>query len=99
MPDLGRSRCVPMKVFMPRSGPKSRRGRRSYKAMPKGSVDAQREVRASMVVRKRRESGVTRVRAARGVWACESRPAWCDGGPQERERERHVMLSTAPETR
>jgi hypothetical protein len=48
-----------MKEFMPLNGPKSRRGRRDYKAMPKGSADAQREVRSLVVVRKRRESGVT----------------------------------------
>src|ERR671937_629164 len=36
--------ALPKKVFMPRWGSKSRRGRSSYKATPKCSVDAQREV-------------------------------------------------------
>ena len=61
--------AFPMMVFMPQSRPKSRRGRRSYKAMPKCSVDAQREVRGLVVARTRRESGATRVQTARGVGA------------------------------
>ena len=64
--------AFPMKVFMPRCGPKSRRGRSSYKAMPKGSIDAQREVRDLIVATTRRESGVTDAKTAPGVRACES---------------------------
>jgi hypothetical protein len=88
-----------MKVFMPRSGPKSRRERSSYKARPKGSVDAQRGVRDLVVATTRRESGATRVRTAWDAWACESRLTGCEGGPQEREPERAMTLSTDPEAR
>lgn len=84
---------------MPQWGPKSRRGRPGYKAMPKCPVGAQREVRDLEVARTRRESGVTRAKPARGVWAGESGATWCEGGPQERERERVATLSTAPEAR
>jgi hypothetical protein len=52
--------AFPMKVFMPQSGPKSRRGRLSYKATPKCSVGAQREVRDLVVATTRHESGATR---------------------------------------
>jgi hypothetical protein len=52
--------AFPMKVFMPRLGPKSRRGRLSYKATPKCSVDAQREVRDLVVAARRRASGAAR---------------------------------------
>ena len=86
-------------VFMPRSGPKSRRGRLGYKARPKCLVEAQREVRDSVVATMRRESDATRVRAARDTWACESRLMGCEGGPQEREPERARTLSTEPEAR
>ena len=59
--DLGRSRCVPVEgVHAASVGPKSRRERRGYKAMPKCSADAQREVRSLVVVRKRRENDATR---------------------------------------
>jgi hypothetical protein len=91
--------AFPMMVFMPPSRPKSRRERRSYKATPKCSVDAQREVRGLVVARTRRESGATRAYTARGVGAGESRRTRCEGGPQERERERAAMLSTEPEAR
>ena len=91
--------AFPMKVFMPRSGPKSRRGRSSYKATPKCSVDAHREVRGLVVAATRRESGATGVKTAPDMRACESRRAWCEGGPQEWERESDAMLSTALETR
>ena len=64
--------AFPMKVFMPQSGPKSWRGRLSYKATPKCSVGAQREVRDLVVATTRRESGATRVTTARGVWVGES---------------------------
>jgi hypothetical protein len=88
-----------MKVFMPRLGPKSRRGRLSYKAMPKCSVDAQREVRDLVVATTRRESGATRAIAARGVGVGESRGPRCEGGPQEWERGSDAMLSTESEAR
>jgi hypothetical protein len=91
--------AFPMKVFMPQWGPKSRRGRPSYKAMPKCLVGAQREVRDFVVARTRRESGATRVRTARGVGVGESGCPRCEGGPQEWGRERDVMLSTEPEAR
>jgi len=91
--------AFPMKVFMPQSGPKSRRGRLSYKAMPKRSAGAQREVRDLGVARTRRESGVTRAEPARGVWVGESGATWCEGGPQEREHGSEAMLSTEPEAR
>jgi hypothetical protein len=89
----------PMTVFMPQWGPKSQRGRPGYKATPKGRADAQREVRGLMVATTRRESGVTRVQTARGRWACESGPSWCEGGPQVRERGGNARLSTEPEAR
>ena len=79
---------------MPQLGPKSRRERSSYKATPKCSVDAQREVRDLVVAVTRRESGATGVKTARDVRARESGRAWCEGGPQEWERESDVMLST-----
>jgi hypothetical protein len=91
--------AFPMKVFMPQSGPKSRRGRLSYKAMPKCSVGAQREVRGLVVARTRRESGATGVTPAPDVRACESGRAWCEGGPQGWERESVAMLSTESEAR
>jgi hypothetical protein len=91
--------AFPRKVFMPRSGPKSRRGRPGYKATPKCLVGAQREVRDLVVARTRRESGATRVRPARGVWVGESGATGCEGGPQEWERESDVKLSTEPEAR
>jgi hypothetical protein len=91
--------AFPMKVFMPRSGPKSRRGRLSYKATPKCSVGAQREVRDLVVAVTRRESDTTRVIAARGVGVGESGCPRCEGGPQEWERGSVVMLSTEPEAR
>ena len=91
--------AFPMKVFMPQSGPKSRRGRLSYKAMPKCSVGAQREVRDLVVARTRRESGATRVVTARGVGCGESGAPRCEGGPQEWERGSDAMLSTEPEAR
>jgi hypothetical protein len=91
--------AFPMKVFMPRSGPKSRRDRLGYKATPKCLAEAQREVRDLVVARTRRESGATRVQTARGVWAGESRRARCEGGPQEREPEGATTLSTDPEAR
>jgi hypothetical protein len=91
--------AFPRKVFMPQSGPKSRRGRSSYKATPKCSVGAQREVRDLVVARTRRESGATGVKAASDVRARESGRAWCKGGPQEWERESDGMLSTATEAR
>ena len=91
--------AFPMKVFMPRLGPKSRRGRLSYKATPKGLADAQREVRGLVVATTRRESGATGVKTALGMRARESGRAWCEGGPQEWERESDVMLSTASEAR
>jgi hypothetical protein len=91
--------AFPMKVFMPRSGPKSWRGRPSYKAMPKCSVGAQREVRDPVVATTCRESGATRVMAARGVGVGESGCPQCEGGPQEWGRESDVMLSTEPEAR
>lgn len=84
---------------MPRSGPKSRRVRPGYKATPKCLVDAQREVRDLAVATTRRESGATRVRTARDAWACESGLTGCEGGPQEREPERVMTLSTDPEAR
>jgi hypothetical protein len=84
---------------MPQWGPKSRRGRPGYKARPKGSVGAQREVRDLGVARTRRESGATRGQAARGGWLGESGAIRCEGGSQERERERAVALSTVPEAR
>jgi hypothetical protein len=84
---------------MPRSGPKSRRGRLSYKAMPKCSVSAQREVRDLVVAMTRRESGATRAKAARGVGVGESGCPGCEGGPQEWERESNVLLSTESEAR
>jgi len=88
-----------MKVFMPPLGPKSRRGRLSYKATPKCSAGAQREVRDFVVARTRRESGATRAMTARDVRAGESRSAWGEGGPQERERGSDAMLRTEPEAR
>jgi hypothetical protein len=91
--------AFPRKVFMPPSGPKSRRGRPSYKAMPKGSVGAQREVRDLVVAMTRRESGAIRAKAARGVDVSESRRPRCKGGPQEWERGSDAMLSTEPEAR
>jgi len=91
--------AFPRMVFMPQWGPKSRRGRLGYKARPKGPVGAQREVRDLGVARTRRESGATRARAARGGWLGESGAIRCEGGPQERERERAVALSTVPEAR
>jgi hypothetical protein len=91
--------AFPRKVFMPQSGPKSQRGRLSYKAMPKCSVDAQREVRDLVVATTCRESGVTRVRSARGVGVGESGYPRCEGGPQEWERGSEAMLSTEPEAR
>jgi hypothetical protein len=91
--------AFPMKVFMPQLGPKSRRGRSSYKAMPKCSVDAQREVRDLVVATTRCESGATDVKTAPDVRARESGRAWCEGGPQARERESDAMLSTEPEAR
>jgi len=84
---------------MPRSGPKSRRGRPSYKATPKCSVGAQREVRDLVVARTCRESGTTGVTTALGVRARESGRARCEGGPQGWEPERAAMLSTEPEAR
>ena len=94
--DLG---AFPMKVFMPQSGPKSRRERSSYKATPKCSVDAQREVRDSVVAVTRRESGGTGVKTASDMRARESGRAWCEGGPQEWERGGAAMLSTESEAR
>ena len=91
--------AFPMKVFMPRSGPKSRRGRLSYKATPKCSASAQREVRGLVVATTRRESGATRVRTARDVRTSESWSTGCEGGPQERERGSDAMLSTEPGAR
>jgi hypothetical protein len=91
--------AFPKMVFMPRSGPKSRRGRPGYKATPKGRVDAQREVRDLVVARTCRESGATRARTARDVGTHESGDPWCEGGPQEWERESDAMLSTEPEAR
>jgi hypothetical protein len=91
--------AFPMKVFMPRSGPKSRRGRLSYKATPKCSAGAQREVRGLVVATTRRESGATRVTTARGVRTSESWSTGCEGGPQERERGSDAMLSTEPGAR
>jgi hypothetical protein len=84
---------------MPQWGPKSRRDRPGYKAMPKCLVDAQREVRDLIVATTRRESGAIRVRAARDVGARESPLPGCEGGPQEREPERAMTLSTEPEAR
>jgi hypothetical protein len=84
---------------MPRWGPKSQRGRSSYKATPKCSVDAQREVRDLVVAATRRESGATGVKTALGMRARESRRAWWEGGPPEWERESDVMLSTESEAR
>src|SRR6266540_1804833 len=75
--------AFPMKVFMPQSGPKSRRGRLSYKATPKCLAGAQREVRDLVVAMTRRESGATCVKPARGVGIGESGCPWCEGGPQE----------------
>ena len=91
--------AFPMKVFMPRSGPKSRRGRLSYKATPKCSAGAQREVRGLVVATTRRESGATRATTARGVRTSESWSTGCEGGPQERERGSDAMLSTEPGAR
>lgn len=91
--------AFPMKVFMPQSGSKSRRGRLSYKATPKCSVGAQREVRDLVVAMTCRESGGTRVMAARDVGIGESRCPRCEGGPQEWERGSDVRLSTEPEAR
>lgn len=91
--------AFPMKVFMPLPGPKSRRGRPGYKARPKCSVGAQREVRGLVVATTRRESGGTRARAAWGRGAGESRSPGCEGGPQVRERGRMGRLSTALEAR
>lgn len=91
--------AFPRKVFMPRLGPKSRRGRLSYKAMPKCSAGAQREVRGLVVARTRRESDATRVEPARGVGVGESRCSRCKGGPQEWEPESDALLSTEPEAR
>lgn len=84
---------------MPQTGPKSRRERPGYKATPKGLVGAQREVRDLVVATTRRESGATRVRTARDVWARESGRTRCEGGPQEWEPERAWTLSTDPEAR
>jgi hypothetical protein len=91
--------AFPMKVFMPQSGPKSRRGRLSYKATPKCSVGAQREVRDLVVATTRHESGATRGGTARGVGVGESGRPRCEGGPQEWEPESDAMLSTEPEAR
>jgi hypothetical protein len=91
--------AFPEKVFMPRWGPKSRRERPGYKAMPKGLGDAQREVRDLVVATTRRESGAIRVRTARDVWVRESAHTGCEGGPQAWEPERARPLSTAPEAR
>src|SRR5436309_8709218 len=91
--------AFPMKVFMPRSGPKSRRGRLSYKATPKCSVGAQREVRGLVVARTCRESGATGVTTALGVRARESGRARCEGGPQGWGPESDAMLSTEREAR
>jgi hypothetical protein len=81
--------AFPMKVFMPQVGPKSRRGRPGYKARPKCSVGAQREVRDLVVATTRRESGATRARqrgdgepakagppGAKGVHRCGSGGGW-----------------------
>jgi len=91
--------AFPTKVFMPRFGPKSRRGRLSYKATPKCLAGAQREVRDLVVAMTRRESGATDVRPAPDVRARESGRAWCEGGPQEWEHESDAMLSTESEAR
>ena len=91
--------AFPMKVFMPRLGPKSQRGRPSYKARPKCSVGAQREVRGLVVATTCRESGATGVTTALGVRAGESGRARCEGGPPGREPESDAMLSTEPEAR
>src|SRR3989449_7849333 len=91
--------AFPMKVFMPRLGPKSQRGRPSYKARPKCSVGAQREVRDLVVATTCRESGATRVKPAWGMWSSESGAAWREGGPQEGEQGRVATLSTASEAR
>lgn len=84
---------------MPQWGPKSRRGRPSYKATPKCSVGAQREVRDLVVATTCRESGATRARPARGVGVGESGCPRCKGGPQEWEPKSDAMLSTEPEAR
>jgi hypothetical protein len=68
-------------------GPKNRRGRRGYKAMPKCSADAQREVRSPVRARTRRESGATCAMAAWGARRGESHSSWCKGDSQEGERE------------
>ena len=91
--------AFPMKVLMPRLGPKSQRGRPSYKARPKCSVGAQREVRGLVVATTCRESGATRVKPAWGMWSSESGAAWREGGPQEGEQGRVATLSTASEAR
>ena len=91
--------AFPMKVFMLRLGPKSRRGRLDYKATPKCPGDAQREVRGLVVATTCRESGTTRVMAARGVGVGESGWPRCEGGPQEWERGSDARLSTEPEAR
>jgi len=72
---------------------------RAIRPMPKGRADAQREVRDLIVATRRRESGATRARGARGVWSGESRVAWCEGGPQVRECQGTERLSTGPEAR
>ena len=89
----------PRMVFMPQLGPKSRRGRSSYKATPKCLIGAQREVRDLVVATTCRESGTTRVMAAREGRLGESVAAGCEGGPQEWEPGSDAMLSTEPEAR
>jgi len=92
--------ACPEMVFMPPGGGRRAGGHgRAIRPRPKGQTHAQREVRGLTVARTRRESGATRAEPARDGWAGESGLTRCEGGPQERERERAATLSTAPETR
>lgn len=92
--------ACPERVFMPPGEGRRAGGHgRAIRPRPKGQTHAQREVRDLGVATTRRESGATRVGAARGVWSGESWTTWCEGGPQARERERAATLSTAPEAR
>jgi hypothetical protein len=70
-------------VFMPPGRGRSARGvDEAIRQSPKRLVDAQREVRAFIVVRNRGESRGTGVRERRAWSGAERLRPWCEGGPQ-----------------
>jgi hypothetical protein len=82
----------PVMVFMPQ-GRRAGGISEAIRQRPKGLSDARREVRVLVVVRKRRESGVTCTIGVQGRRSAERDFSWCEARPQGGSEEEQEPMS------